>query len=42
MLKEGGKSIVIPVTNSTEGIPLIPVSAFAGGFTGNVQVLEHE
>ncbi|MGL5914294.1 MAG: S24 family peptidase [Bacteroidales bacterium] len=25
-----------------EGIPLIPVNAFAGGFTGDTQVLEHE
>jgi phage repressor protein C with HTH and peptisase S24 domain len=39
---EQGNTAVKSLENRNEGIPLIHANAFAGGFTGNVQVLEYE
>ncbi len=36
------KANVAILTKENKGIPLIPASAFAGGFTGNIQILEYE
>ena len=44
MLKRGMPDVPVAKTMeaSTNGIPLIPATAFAGGFSGELQVLEHE